>query len=424
MSNVNTADEKILEEVRILFKESLDICKNSTEKVLLETKLARLFMVLKSENLLESIDDELSKTIVGEEKTRIAIFLSLCCIFVKLEQVNTLVNSESSSGKSYICKQVYNLFPERLKFYRTRITPKVLTYWKPDKDPDWTWDGKILFLEDVSNGVLNSEVLKLMCSEGSKATVLINQIAIDIEIKGKPSLLITTASATPNNEMLNRFNLIPLNETEEQTHLIMQKQAKDASMGRENVKNEDIPNALSLLKRVEVTIPYAELLVDYFPISRVGMRRDFQRLLNLIKSVTALHQYQREKNEKGEIIASKEDYEITRSLIAKFGSGTISLTVNLRKAYQFCKEMQSESEFENFTATEIHSKHPFVTQKTWYNYLDKLTTLGFLKSNWDERPDVHQPVRTYKLETNLQEIILPPFGELKNEQKLQPIQKV
>ena len=69
--------------------------------------------------------------------------------------------------------------------WRTKISGEAFTYWHVN-EKDWSWDGKILFLEDIGQSVLDSDTFKVMCSEGSVASVVKNQETIDLIIKGKP----------------------------------------------------------------------------------------------------------------------------------------------------------------------------------------------------------------------------------------------
>ena len=139
------------------------------------------------------IDIDKLKKIVGEKKTVMGLFVSCCSIYVKNIKLlpNCFITGESSGGKSWVTKKVYDVFPEEVKLHRTKLTPEVFTYWHNAKyDPKWTWDGKILYVEDPKNSLLNSDTFKIMMSEGAKSTVVINQMAVDIEIKGKPLILL------------------------------------------------------------------------------------------------------------------------------------------------------------------------------------------------------------------------------------------
>jgi len=256
--------------------------------------------LLKDPALFEKIDSEFDKTIVGEKPSRQSILLNACGLWVEnasIASYNLCINSNSGAGKDYVCKNVLKIFPKENVETRSRISPCAFTYWHSSKwEENFTWDGKILLLLDISNNILNSEVFKLMSSDGTHSTVVIEQRAVDIEIRGKPVIFITTASGTPNNEMLRRFPFLELDETTDQTKAIKQAQAKAAADGKKIEHDPKITSALSKLQRVKVKIPFAEELVEFFPSEHLIMRTHFGRLLDLIKASAALYQYQREKD--------------------------------------------------------------------------------------------------------------------------------
>ena len=192
--------------------------------------------LLKEPTLFEIIDKEFDKTIVGEKQSRQSILLNACGIWVEnsnISSYNLCINSNSGAGKDYVAKNVLKIFPKDNKEIRSRISPTVFTYWHNSRfEPEWTWDGKVFLLLDVSNTILNCDVFKLMCSDEIHSTVTIEQRAVDIEIRGKPVIMITTASGNANNEMLRRFPFMELDETADQTKAIKKAQAKAASEGK------------------------------------------------------------------------------------------------------------------------------------------------------------------------------------------------
>lgn len=64
---------------------------------------------------------------------------------------------------------------------------------------------------------------------------------------------------------------------------------------------------------MNVRIPFAEKVAEFFPMERVRTRRDFPKFLGMIESSALLHQSQRNNEEDG-IVASVKDYEIAREL--------------------------------------------------------------------------------------------------------------
>lgn len=365
--------------------------------------------ILNNPNLFELIvEKELSKQIIGEEKSRKAIFLSLCSIYLKDCRVplNTMVSSETSGGKSYICGKIVKIFPEDKLIYRSKISGEAFTYWHVNED-DWTWDNKILYLEDIRQDVLDSPTFKVMCSEGSTATVVRNQRAVDLIVNGKPCLLITTAETNPKKEILTRFQIVGLDETDKQTRAITLSQAKDEEMEE---YDPSIKRAMGLLKIKDVHISFGKQIHDYitdhYSWADLRMRRDFSRLKDLIKCSAVLHQYQRETDSNERIIANKQDYEIARECINYIQTTTLKgLIHKLKRAYDFCI---IEGEFK---AKEIHARHPFVSLQMWYKYLDDLCERGLLLTELRDVEGVKQKVTIYIVpkERNL---ILPEFEQL------------
>lgn len=373
--------------------------------------------LVRDTEFLKKILDELSKKIEGERDSCHAILLHLmACRVLNLSSVpHILVNSESSAGKSYICKRIYDLLPPSWGQYRTKISPEAFTYWHNKKfEPDWTWNGKICYLEDVRDEVLNSATFKVMASEGSCATVVIKQRSVDVEIDGHPILMLTSANASPNAEMLNRFSIINLDETPEQTKRIMKRQAKAAIMGSFEKYDETIIQALSSLLVVEVRLPeWIEKVVEVFPNEIMRIRRDFPRFLDLMKASAALHQYQREFDVLTKTVwANEKDYEnacIAYSKIDAAG-GVFGLTHRAKKCFSACLEYFKEKE-EGITAQIIYGRYPIISERRWHDNLEKLAASGLLRVAIEKNEEtgrsrsVFYPVVNFKIK-------IPTYKEL------------
>ena len=387
-----------------------------------------IHFLLRDPNIFEVINNEFNRFIVGEESTRKAIFICGCGVFVKniSATFNVLISGESSVGKSWITKNVLNIFPKSIfskATYRTRISPNVLTYWHNSKvEPDWTWNGKILYLEDVGNNILNCDVFKVMVSEGSIATIVGRSklkdvempVAIDIEIMGKPITFITTATGVPIDEIKNRFLLIDLDESAEQTNKIMKRQMENAISGKKEEYPEEIKIALSQLERVEVVLPkWIKNIVDYMPKKEiVRWRREFPRFLEIIKCSASLHQFQRERDTLNRIIANEQDYEIAREVIGKISvsSGIEGLTHREKIAYEKVNQYYEEKG-NGCSKAEIHSFYPFYSDRGWEKMIDRLAAKGLLTIKIQTNPDTNRKVN-YHFPIEMQVISLPPITEL------------
>lgn len=316
-----------------------------------------LMSILDSPDLWNKIViDEMNKKIVREIEAREVIFLCAMGSLVKncsYSSFNLLIHSESSAGKDYITKNVLKIIPQSKLFSRTRISPTVLNYWKPFKKVGLSgWDGCVLYLPDISEPVLNSDAMKLLCSDGSHITITEKGEARDIEIKGKPVIFSTTAITSPNEEILNRFSIIHLDESEEQTKAIMKMQGERMVEGQSCEYDEQIKQALCHLKRYKVKIPFAKEVVKVFPSRRIGERRNFERFFDYIKAITCVYQFQREFD--GEyLIAEIEDYNKARDVFMNIQKGVSSIPLNKRQ--KDVVEVLKNAK-ENLSLLEIHKK--------------------------------------------------------------------
>lgn len=397
---------KIADEITLRDRPEDTIINTPEGRAIINKEKAPLF----EPDFFNIITKELAKLIEGEKQSRKAIFLSLCSIWVEDSEIpiNTFVSSESSAGKSYICKQIIKIFPKDLIEYRTKITPEAFTYWHNEED--WSWDGKICYLEDVSQSILDAPTFKVMCSEGSVATIVRNQKAVDLYINGKPSMLVTTASTNPKSEILNRFQIVSLDESAKQTKAITLRQAKISETGVIEKYDPSIIKALGRLERKKVKIPYGTrihyFLDQNYNFESLRLRRDFDRLISLIKCSAVLYQFQRESDENGRVIANEQDYSIARECINYIQTQTFKgLTHRLRKAFDCCKKLGE------FTAREIYSKFPFVNQKMWYIYLNDLLKRGMLRTELRKVEDVKQKVNFFMINEE-QSFKLPEFDKL------------
>lgn len=393
--------------------------------------------LLKDPELLEIIDKEFDKFIVDEIETRKAIFICGCGAFVQnLDSTfNVLTNGNSSAGKSWVTKNVLRIFPEDVfskNTYRTKISPNALTYWHNSKvEPEWTWNGKILYLEDVGSNILNCDVFKVMISEGSTATIVGKKkgqgyelpATYDIEIIGKPITFLTTASGTPIEEIQNRVLLIDLDESEEQTTRILEKQTEWAIKGFIEEYDPKIKEALGHLRRVEVVIPDWIRNIQRFVRRKeiLRWRREFPRFLTILKCSASLHQYQREKDDKGRIIVNEQDYEIARKIIAKVttSSGIEGLTHRERRAYEIIRSYYKENE-KGCSKAEIYAYKPIYSDRGWEKVLDKLANKGLLNVKLETSQETNRKASHF-YPNEVESVWMPKYQDLikkpENEQK-------
>jgi hypothetical protein len=255
--------------------------------------------------------EELNKKHKGDIESKEILFL--CCLGRKVKNkrtysYNVITLVPSSSGKDHLSASVLKMFSREDYETYGRISAKSLNYLHSlDTEPTYTYDGKIIYLKEITEEILNNEVMKEFTSGEEE----ISQVAITkqkglgvdvVRIRGHPIVITTTATTIPTDEIRNRFNIVKLDLSEEQT--------RRTFICEEEKYDENIRIFLSNLKDYEVEIPKElfKFIVDNFPKSKIRYRRDFQRLLDFIRAITLFNQEIRERNG-NVLVAEPEDYE-------------------------------------------------------------------------------------------------------------------
>ena len=281
--------------------------------------------------------EELKQHFQGEEQAAKTIFLVSCMAKVKNAQptsANLLVNSESGAGKDFIVNPILGLWDNNFAIMRSRISPTALNYWHDAREePEWTWTGKTLFLADISNSVLNSDSFKAMASGQNTCTITEKSKAVDLQIEGKPAMILTSASPSPKQELLRRFPVITLDETASQTRAILRFHGKRANKKSKIEYNQTIRLALDYLEETNVMVSFSEVLSEKFPDALIA-RTAFPRFLDLIKASAALHQRNRKtetiESEKY-IVAEQADYELASECFLSTCSNLALIPLNAQQ---------------------------------------------------------------------------------------------
>ena len=123
------------------------------------------------------------------------------------------------------------------------------------------------------------------------------------------------------------------------------------------------------LEAKPVIVPYADQLAENFPACRVRSRRDFPKLVEMIKTCAYLHQKQREQAD-GLILASEQDYYLIKPLFEhcyRFGPDFHTTTL-LNAAVHLASE---------FTVADLQTKMRWGKSKT-YDVLQRCSETGFV----------------------------------------------
>ncbi len=302
-----------------------------------EDEEAKTMGFLQDQALLYNIERHLGLVgVVGEERIGILVYLIATSRLMEQGLAATL-KAQSASGKSHLVDAVVSLMPPEEVLSVTNLSPKALFYLGEDAVRH-----KLLICTEVAGREAAEYAVRTLISEPfiTSAVVVRNPRTGEPEthhfrVNGPVAYLDTTTQFKLNAENATRIFSIYLDEGEEQTRRIMLKQAEKATSRKFAMrrKREEITrlhhNLQRLLKTgLSVVIPYAELLARTFPAKDSRARRDFPKLLNLIRVIAFLHQYQREKRRNGDreyILATTFDYELAYAIALETFRQTVAV---------------------------------------------------------------------------------------------------
>ena len=281
------------------------------EEQMPEELIKRAKELAHSPNLLYKINKILGLNIVGEEKTRLLIFVLALSCKTQYKQI-VIIKAESSSGKNYLTDNVVGkYFPARK---RGRFTKHAMEY--SDINPD-----EILYLQQLMYDETTDSMRLISTSDGG---FILEHYAKDEQ--GNPTtevrtiaaitLFSTTTYLTLDREFSTRIWELNVDESEEQTKRILEFQDKqerrtlEEIMGKtEHPEQETLTTLIKRFPKIdEVIIPFD--LKEYFPTKTVRIRRDFRKFKELVKLIAYLHHFQRPKtvlNGKRIVIAMPQD---------------------------------------------------------------------------------------------------------------------
>ena len=377
---------------------------------------------------LAEIKQFLDTEIVGEDDNKQILFL-VCLSSLTKNPLSCVVKGLSSGGKSRTVNKVLDIFRDLgMVIEFSRITPAFLENMAKgkmktklplhllrkggmkeneiadlvsritEKEPNtetteedtYRLDltGKILFIDEL-RGIQNLQAPKLMISEGRlRLGTVINGQAFEIEIIGTPSIITTTTlAALEDPEFENRVLPLQIDESKEQTGRVVQFQAigyEDPSADLTRHKRlKAITYLIKKLNPYDVANPYAAKIAEDYPKKNIEARRDYPKLMNLVKVLTYLNQDNRILAKKGldlVLVATEEDNK-NISILAK-GPLQESLT-GLSEKEQKILDLEGWN-LGAMTVPEVYSKvHSEVRRgEQWVrDHVNRLVDEGYLRES-------------------------------------------
>ena len=233
------------------------------------------------------------------------------------------------SGKSFSLLKALQLYPAAEYCYITSGSAKSLNY------IEGGMAHKALIVAEgfqyQTNNADGSElvyVTRSLLSEGKIVYQTVEKgedekmVTVQKVIDGPIAFITTTIMEKLEAQLEDRMFTVHSDESSDQTRGVIKETAEQAK-GNKRSPNEKMMAAFQLfhgqMSVVEVIIPYADLISNYIikknKVIPIAVRRAFNRSLSVIKSIACAYQYQRNRDDKGRIIADICDYHMAVQII-------------------------------------------------------------------------------------------------------------
>lgn len=260
---------------------------------------ARAATLLSNPDLFgEILADLQTLGLAGEETNKLLCYLA--CVSRKLDDpLSLLIQSRSAAGKSTLQHAILALTPGEDQLQYTRLTSQALFY-----QEEMRLAHKVLAIEETHG--LGEAAYSLRALQSAKkltvATTAKDPLTGKIKtehysVRGPVAVLLTTTSASLDEETSSRFLTITIDESEAMTETILASQRHHdtlegylgeldrlAVIGKHHA-------AQRMIEPLVVLNPYAGQL--RFPAHSLRARRDHKKYLMLIKAIALLYQKQR-----------------------------------------------------------------------------------------------------------------------------------
>jgi len=364
---------------------------------------------LKDPHLLDRYLQDVSKVYVGREE-EILLLRILMELRKADEGICVYITGESGEGKSTLAKTILSTINPDAVIYYTDISPMALKNLK-----EINLSHKIFYfsegdaIEDknslvyhIRSAISEGEIKSITATREGKAGVEENRI----ETKG--TIFLTTNERIYKDRELDRRSIVirldydfgltqkyfewvknPQNFYPDYSHLIIWREI-----------DKSIPF-------VKVRIPYWGIIVENFPKDKSRHKTDIKTIYRMICAITQIYQYQRQRNEDGEYIATLQDYEIVYKL-----SPLLMGSIDIPEKYKCIMEILTPYKENGLTKEELKGKLKEkgidLQDETIRVYISELKRKGYIETDGKGRN-----LKIFPLKEISDFYILPPIDIIK-----------
>ena len=354
---------------------------NRVKQILTPEKEKEAFQFLLEPKLIKRIDKLIAQSgVIGEENNRVLLFV--CASTFKSNPLHVLVQGTSGSGKSHLINATKDNLPAEEVINLTRVTSKSFYHYQGDDLVN-----KLIVIQDFDG--LDEEA-QLAFRELQSASYLSSSTVFKDKygnlqshvkhVKALISSMMATTKAEIYFDNMSRSVVIGVDESEEQTRRIIDYQNKRIAglinMDVEQQARELLQNSIRVLKPYKVINRYANKI--NLPVEAKMLRRLNEQFQLFVLQVTYLHQYQREIDEQGRVVATKEDIkQATELFFDAIMLKVDELDSSTRQFFEQMKAYVKKQGNKNFTQREI--RQALNQSKTQcFRYFDTLQRLEYI----------------------------------------------
>jgi hypothetical protein len=266
--------------------------------------------------------------VAGESRVLKLLYLALTSRLLD-KPVSIAVKGPSSGGKSYLTERVLRFFPESAYHALTAMSERLLAYSEEPIKHRFL----VIYEAEGMSGDFATYLIRSLLSEGKVRYETVEKTrdglkARLIEREGPTGLIVTTTALKLHPENETRLLSLTVTDTQKQTRGVFSMLAEEERLEADQKPWHALQHWLESPSATRtVTIPYAKALAGIVPPLAVRLRRDFGALLSLIRAHAILHQATRERDDRGRLVATLDDYSSVRELVSDLVAEGIEATV-------------------------------------------------------------------------------------------------
>lgn len=342
---------------------------------------------LSKASLFENIDVLLEQSgIVGEEDNRLLLFI-LASSYKMPYEMHGLIQGSSGEGKSHLINGIAQCMPQEDVMNMTRITSKSLYHYR-DKE----LMNKLILIQDFDGleeeaqfAFREMQSAKMLSSSTVVKDMFGNTRGKMKKVEAHFASLTATTKAEVYYDNMSRSVVLGVDESLSQTlRIISLQNKKNAGLyddGKEQEAKQLLRNSIRILKSYNVVNPFADKLM--LPDTAKMLRRLNSQFQNFVSQITILHQYQRKTDDKGRLIATKED--VRKAVDIFFGSIIIKVDELDKSTRQFFENLkgfvksQTDGTTYRFTAREVRQALN-ISKTSAFKYVQLLQELEYIQA--------------------------------------------